>query len=176
MDSRQRTKIAQRSKRARPPRATARATTRNPYRFSPRFIRWVTAALCITIVVVPSVGIVYGVSLGSDYEPWQGNIATGLTIGGFVAPLLAASVLGGEAIRRGGGFVGFLFAAGLIAGPTGSVIGIPWLAISGYIVLGVGCILFFVSGFAAKVPMWIGTPGAKIMSWNDPDDPNTTTT
>jgi hypothetical protein len=168
MDARQRAKIALRSKRARPARMTG-----NPYRFSPQFIRRMTVILCIAIVVIPGAGIAYGLTLGSDYEPWQGAIATGLLIGGFGVPLLAAAVLGGEAIRRGGGFVGFLFAAGLIGGPTGSTLGIPWLAIAGYVALGVSVVLFFVIGFASKVPMWIGTPRAKMVSWNDPDDPNT---
>lgn len=48
--------------------------------------------------------------------------------------------------------------------------------IAGYIALGIACVLFFVIGFASKVPMWIGTPGTKVVSWNDPDDPNTTNT
>ena len=135
-----------------------------------------TVILCIAIVVLPGIGIAYGITLDGGYQPWQGAIATGLTIGGFAIPLIAAAVLGGEAIRRGGGFVGFLFAAGLIAGPTGLVLGIPWIAIAGFVALAAGCILFFVIGFAAKVPMWIGTPGSKVVSWNDPDDPNTTRT
>lgn len=171
MDARQRARLAKRSKRIRPVPARV-----NPYRFSPAFIRRMTVALCIAIVVVPSAGIVYGLTLGSDYEPWQGAIATGLLIGGFVVPLVTAAVLGGEAIRRGGGFVGFLFAAGLIAGPPGSVLDIPWLAVVGYVALGLGVALFFVIGFMSKVPMWIGTPGSKIASWNDPDDPDTTRT
>ena len=172
MDSRQRTTIAQRSRRAR----AAKPSRGNPYRFSPGFIRRMTIVLCVAIVVVPSAGFVYGATLGSDYAEWQSNLALGLIAVGFAGPLIAAAVLGGEAIRRGGGFVGFLFAAGLIGGPTGSVFHIGWLAIAGYIALGLGCVLFFVIGFAAKVPMWIGTPGTRIVSWNDPDDPNTTRT
>ena len=172
MDSRQRAKIAQRSKR--PPRPKLERP--NPFRFSPTFIRRITVILCITIVALPAAGFIYGATLGTDYAEWQSNLALALIIGGFVVPLVGASVLGGEAIRRGGGFVGLLFAAGLIAGPTGSVVGIQWLAVVGYVALGLGVILFFVIGFLSKVPMWIGTPGAKVMSWNDPDDPNTTIT
>ena len=172
MDAHQRAEIAQRSTKKRPPKP--RPTGK--FRFSDRFISRMTVILCIAIVVLPGIGIAYGITLDGGYEPWQGAIATGLTIGGFAVPLIAAAVLGGEAIRRGGGFVGFLFAAGLIAGPTGLVLGIPWIAIAGFVALAAGCILFFVIGFAAKVPMWIGTPGSKVVSWNDPDDPNTTRT
>ncbi len=148
----------------------------NPYRFSPMFIRAMTIILSIAIVVLPAVGIIYGATLGSDYAEWQSVLAFALIIGGFAVPLIAASVLGGEAIRRGGGFVGFLFAAGLIGGPTGSVLGIPWLAVVGYIALGLGVVLFFVIGFASKVPIWIGSRDSKTMSWNDPDNPDTTNT
>jgi len=119
MDARQRAKIAQRSKRA--PLVRVRRTG-NPYRFSPIFIRRMTAILCIAIVVIPSAGIIYGLTLGSDYEPWQGAIATGLLIGGFVVPLLAASVLGGEAIRRGAGSSGSCSPRGSSPGPRGR----PW--------------------------------------------------
>ena len=173
MDSRQRATIAKRSKRARLPKITR---TENPYRFSKTFIRRMTVILGIAIVVLPAAGFIYGATLGPGYEQWQSNIALGLTAGGFGLPLVAASVLGGEAIRRGGGFVGFLFAAGLIAGPSGTVFGISWLAVVGYLALGLGVVLFFVIGFLSKVPMWIGTPGAKAMSWNDPDDPDTINT
>ncbi len=144
--------------------------SQNPYRFSKGFIRRMTVVLATAIVVLPAAGIVYGLTLGSDYEAWQGAIATGLMAGGFAVPLIAAAVLGGEAIRRGGGLVGFLFAAGLIAGPTGSVVGIRWLEIAGYVALGLGVVGFFVIGFASKVPMWIGSRDAKVVSWNDPDD------
>lgn len=150
--------------------------SQNPYRFSRGFIRRMTVILVMAIVVLPSAGIIYGLTLDSDYEPWQGNIATGLLAGGFAVPLIAAAVLGGEAIRRWGGLVGFLFAAGLIAGPTGQVFGIRWLAIAGYVALGLGVVGFFVIGFASKVPMWIGTPGVKVASWNDPADPDTRNT
>lgn len=175
MDAHQRAEIAKRSRRPRPvtPRPNAKG---NPYQFSSTFIRRMTVVLCIAIVVLPIAGFIYGATLGSDYEEWQSAIALTLIVGGFGLPLLAAAVLGGEAIRRGGGFVGLLFTLGLIGGPTGSTFGIGWLAVAGYIALGLSVILFFVIGFASKVPMWIGSRDSKTMSWNDPENPNTTNT
>lgn len=144
-------------------------TTRaNTYRYSDRFIRAWTIVLCIAIVVLPISGIIYGATLGSDYQEWQGWLAGGLMLGGVAVPLLIGAVLGGEAIRRGGGVVGALFAAGLVGGPTGSGFGILWLAVAGYVALALGVIGFFVIGFAAKVPIWIGSREAPIASWNDP--------
>lgn len=127
--------------------------------------------LSVAIVVLPAAGIIYGVSLGSDYQTWQGWLAGGLLLGGIAVPLLIAAVLGGEAIRRGGGIVGALFAAGLVGGPTGSGFDIPWLTIAGYSALALGVIGFFVIGFAAKVPIWIGSRQDPIASWNDPEHP-----
>jgi hypothetical protein len=79
---------------------------------------------------------------------------------GIVGPLLAAAVLGGESIRRGGGFIGVLVTAGLVAGASGDGFGIPWLMWSGGIALGLGIVGFWVIGWIAKVPMYIGLPWA----------------
>jgi len=148
----------------------------NPYRMSERTIKVLTGVLITILVVAPIAGFIYGATLGSDYQPWQNAIALGLIAGGIGIPILAGAVLGGEAIMRGGGLVGFLFAAGLIGGPTGQVFGIVWLAVAGYVALALGVIGFFVIGFRKKVPIWIGPRGAKLQSWNDPSDPNTTNT
>lgn len=136
------------------------------FRYSDRFIRVWTIVLCTLIVVLPLSGMIYGATLGSDYEAWQGWLAGGLIIGGVAIPLLIGAVLGGEAIRRGGGIVGVLFTLGLIGGPTGSVLGIIWLTVAGFSALALGVIGFFVIGFAAKVPMWIGSRENPIASWN----------
>ena len=91
-------------------------------------------------------------------------------IGSVVLSLLTAAFLGGQAIARGGGFVGVLFTIGLIGGPTGQVFEIRPLMIAGYSALVLGIILFWFVGYRAKVPMWIGLPWAKLKSWNDPGD------
>jgi len=143
---------------------------------SERTIRTVTGILIAVLIVLPVAGFIYGATLGSDYEPWQNAIALGLIAGGIGVPIIAGAVLGGEAIIRGGGLVGLLFALGLLAGPTGQVFGITWLMLSGYAALALGVVGFFVIGFRKKVPMWIGLPWAKVRSWNDPTDPNTTNT
>jgi hypothetical protein len=144
---------------------------RNPYRFSRRFIAVATGVLIALMFVLPVVGIALGYALGDE----EGDLTIVLAIAGFGLPLVAAAVLGGESIRRGAGVVGLLLAAGLIAGPIGVVAGIRWLIVIGVVLVVAGGVLFWVIGFKAKVPMWIGLPGAKVRSWNDPSDPGGTT-
>ncbi|MDJ0336016.1 hypothetical protein QMG83_12345 [Salinibacterium sp. G-O1] len=139
------------------------------YRFSARTIRNWTKVLTAAVFIVPVAGLIYGSTLDSSPEPWQELLVQGLLYGGIVVPLLIAAVLGGEAIWPGGGFIGALFVAGLIGGSLGVGNGIQWLAITGFVaaVLGVGG--FFAIGFAAKVPMWIGSRKTSRFRWNLPE-------
>jgi hypothetical protein len=90
-----------------------------------------------------------------------------LILGGIVLPLLIAAVLGGEAIRAGGGVVGFFFIAGLftiIAGENElgqEMIGpvwAPWALWGGGALMVLGGAGFWIIGWIAKVPMWIQAP------------------
>ncbi|MGV8896203.1 MAG: hypothetical protein ACOH10_09280 [Rhodoglobus sp.] len=138
------------------------------YRLSARTIRNWTTVLTAAVFVLPAAGLIYGSTLDSAAEPWQELLAQGLLYGGIAVPILIAAVLGGEAIHRGGGFVGALFTAGLIGGSLGVGYGIQWLALSGFVAVVLGVIGFFAIGFKAKVPMWIGSRKNPRFHWNMP--------
>ena len=140
-------------------------TAPNPrgFRFSERFINRWTRILIIAMIGLPLIGIALGISSDGDWAPdWLGTFALVFTIVGFVGPILAAAIMGGESITRGGGVVGALFTYGLIGGPTGQSLGIGWLAWTGYIALAVSVIGFWVIGWRAGVDMYVGLPGARI--------------
>jgi hypothetical protein len=116
--------------------------------------------LCIALVVLPAAGFIYAATLGPDYDPGQGYLALGLCVAGFVVPLVLGAALAGEAIRRGGGLVGFLFAAGLIGAPTASLLGIQWLAAACLLALVASVVLFFVIRSRSTVPTLATGPTA----------------
>jgi hypothetical protein len=139
------------------------------YRFSDQFIRRATAVLLIIMSVVVATGVVLGLvadSLGGDAVDTLGNLGGGLVVGGLLVPLLVAAILGGEAIKAGGGFLGF----GLVLGvalvallPTVEALDIlgAWrvpLHWAGWVLIVACGIGFFIIGFIAKVPMWLRAP------------------
>lgn len=131
------------------------------FRYSDAFVKRATWVLIACMFVLPAVGIGLGISSDGDWAPeWLGTFAGIFTVGGFVAPILVAAILGGEAITRGGGLVGLLFTYGLVGGATGQALGIGWLKWTGIAALVATVVGFWVIGWIAKVPMYVGRPGA----------------
>lgn len=139
------------------------------YRFSGRFISVATALL----LIVMGVTVVGGFVLGTFSDSIEGmepeavvDLAGMVIVAGVLIPLLLAAILGGEAIRRGGGFVGF----GLVLG-IGLVTALPtvdafevlgpwripliWVGAGLIVLSGLG---FWALGRAAGVPMWLQAP------------------
>jgi hypothetical protein len=138
-------------------------TARHPngFRFSDELIKRWTNRLIVAIFVIGGVGVGLSAATEIDASPsWLGTIAAVVMIGGVVGPLLAAAVLGGESIRRGGGVVGVLLVAGLAAGGAGQIVDRPWLTWAGAAALALSVIAFWTMGWIAKVPMYIGLPWA----------------
>lgn len=139
----------------------AAMTTRHPNGFllsQETIDRW-TKSLVITMFVVSAIGIGLGVASDSDGAPeWLGTIATVVLATGIVGPLLAAGIMGGEAIRRGGGVIGVLVVGGLVGVAAGTVFESRWTVVVGAIALGLGIVGFWVIGWIAKVPMYVGLP------------------
>ncbi|MCD9198745.1 hypothetical protein [Aeromicrobium wangtongii] len=138
-------------------------TSRHPsgFRFSDEFIKRWTNRLVIAIFAIGGIGIGLSAATEIDGSPdWLGTVAAIVLIGGVVGPLLAAAVLGGESIRRGGGLVGVLLVGGLGAGGAGQVIDRPWLTWCGAAAVALSVIGFWAMGWIAKVPMYIGLPWA----------------
>jgi hypothetical protein len=148
----------------------ARAGSGNRYRFSDRFIAIGTWVLIGILVVCLGAGLLLGFigdGVGGDAGEILSGVAVCLIIGGFAVPLLAAAVLGGEAIKRGGGIIGFFLIVGLgcaVAGGAGGVaeeLGPVWRPIllwGGIGLMVVACAGFWIIGYLAKVPMWIQAP------------------
>ncbi|MCW2770022.1 MAG: hypothetical protein JWR27_1455 [Aeromicrobium sp.] len=133
----------------------------NGFGFSDETIRRWTNTLVVLLVVVTGLGLGLGLASDADRAPsWLGTVATVVTVAGVVGPVLAAAVVGGESIRRGGGVIGVLLTYGLVAGATGHALEIGWAFWTGSIALGLGVVGFWVIGWIARVPMYIGLPWA----------------
>lgn len=140
------------------------------YRLTGRFIKITTTVLIVVMLGAIVVGFIIGL-LSDNFDGDTGDtlqgVAGGLVIGGIMLPLLIAAILGGEAIKRGGGVVGFFLIVGmfsLVAGTTDlgkELIAPEWLPLAvwgggGLMVLSVAG--FWVIGWIAKVPMWLQAP------------------
>ena len=156
-----------------PTRQAAPARARRPagtFRFSDRFIRTTTTVLTTVMVVSITAGFIIG-PLSSNVAGEAGDAlfiaAISLIIGGTVLPLLLAAVLGGEAIRAGGGFIGFFLIVGLFATTAGStepgleLLGrawAPWALWGGVALMVLAGAGFWIVGWIARVPMWLQAP------------------
>jgi hypothetical protein len=90
-----------------------------------------------------------------------------LIIGGITLPLLLAAVLGGEAIRAGGGFIGLFLILGMLAAVAGGtelgqeMLGrtwTPWALWGGIALMALATASFWIVGWIARVPMWLQGP------------------
>ena len=152
-------------------KATQSSPATGVYRFSDEFINRGTTILSLSMVVMVGGGFLLVFMADSSFDVATQDIigTTGacLLVAGITLPLLIAGILGGEAIRKGGGVLGFLLTMGMLASALGSndlgkeLLGAEgaswafWGGISAMIIGGVG---FWVVGWIAKVPMWIQGP------------------
>jgi hypothetical protein len=120
--------------------------------------RW-TRVLLVVLGVTVGVGIGLGIASDSAGAPdWLATAATVVVIAGVAVPLLVAAVLGGEAITRGGGLVGALLVAGMaVAGWGFWDDSTPW-KVAGFALAGAAVVGFWVMGWRAGVPMYVGLP------------------
>ena len=157
-----------------PTRQAAPAPDRRPdgtFRFSDRFIKLATIVLVTIMVVSVSAGFIMGTLSDAAVGRAQDDLITAagaLIIGGFMLPLLLAAVLGGEAIRAGGGFIGFFLILGMMAAVAGGtelgqeMLGrawTPWAVWGGVAMMAFATGGFWIIGWIARVPMWLQAPG-----------------
>jgi hypothetical protein len=147
-----------------------KVSNRNPYRFSRRFIRVITTVLVGVLLLGLVLGVVLGIvsdGLEGDAGETMSTVALGIVIAAFGIPLLVGAVLGGEAIARGAGVVGFLLVVGIASTAAASVADIaeglgpawqPALFWGGIALMALAVIGFWIIGFVAKVPMWLQLP------------------
>jgi hypothetical protein len=155
------------------PTRSATALARRPtgtFRFSERFINTTTTVLIVVMCVMLAGGFILGFvgdNFDGELRVVLGNVAVASILGGIVLPLLIAAVLGGEAIRAGGGALGFFLIAGLFATVAGSnelgqemlgPVWTPWALWGGAALMVLAGAGFWIIGWIAKVPMWIQAP------------------
>lgn len=140
------------------------------YRFSGRFIGWTTTVLMVSMIGMVAAGFIVGFysdSVEGESGDILGMVAVALIIGGLTLPLLIAAVLGGEAIRKGAGAIGFFLMVGMFATVAGStelgrkLLGpdwTPWAVPGGTALMIIAVVSFWIVGWIAKVPMWIQDP------------------
>jgi hypothetical protein len=140
------------------------------YRFSDRFIRVTTWWLIGVMVVSIGLGFLLGAisyGLEGDARDVLSVVAVWLVFGGIGLPLLTAAVLGGEAIKRGGGVIGFFLIVGLgstaatSAGDVAEALGPVWQPVlfwGGIGLMALSGAGFWIIGHLAGVPMWIQAP------------------
>ena len=155
------------TRQAAPARASRPAGT---FRFSDRFIKTATTIISTVMVVSVIAGFIIGPlssKVAGEAGDALGTAAIALIIGGTVVPLLLAAVLGGEAIRAGGGFIGFFLIAGMLAATAGGTeLGLellgrawaPWALWSGVAMMVLAGAGFWIIGWIARVPMWLQAP------------------
>jgi hypothetical protein len=141
------------------------------YRFSDEFMSRGTNILLVSMFVMVGSGFLlwFLADNFSDGATRDGPAITAacLLIGGVTLPLLISGVLGGEAIRKGAGVIGFCLVMGIFAsalganemgkdllGPEGAAWAL-WGGIAAVVTAGAG---FWIVGWIAKVPMWIQGP------------------
>jgi hypothetical protein len=119
--------------------------------------------LCTIVIVAPLTGLILLATTDSpDPQPW-GLV---LLIAGLGGPLLAGAVLGGNAIRRGEGWIGLGFFLGFVGVSVDPALGPLWfgpvagiaIVVAGVLLLLLSGIGFWIIGWKVKVPMWLQLP------------------
>lgn len=77
--------------------------------------------------------------------------------GGLLFALGAGAYLGGEALQRGGGWVGILLIVGLVGASAGWALGPVW-GIVGIVLMVLGVVGLILMGVRARVPIWLQLP------------------
>ena len=134
----------------------------NNYRMSAEQIQKITNRLIILLFVGLGLGFILGIIgssvFGSEFPLWYTILTIGIAASGVIVPLLVSAWLGGQAIRRGGGFVGLLLIVGgglLVTGNAIENTPLFWTGVGVTILAG---LLFFYIGIQAKVPIWLQLP------------------
>lgn len=140
------------------------------YRFSDEFINRGTTILAVSMLGMIGGGFLLGfISDNFEGETRDSLSMVGATIAiaGITLPLLIAGILGGEAIMKGAGVLGFLLTMGMLAFAAGGTDGskdllgpewAPWAFWGGIAAMVIGGAGFWIVGWIAKVPMWIQGP------------------
>lgn len=158
----------------------------NNYRMPQRVIdRWTRICLIVLIGGI-AVGMGAGASGGAIGDAADDRQSAGLTvlsvillviaivcgIGGFLFAIGAGAYLGGEALQRGGGWVGIVLVIGLLGASAGWVLAPIW-GIVGIVVMVLGVVGLILMGVRARVPMWLQLPvlrSPRTYYRGDPDD------
>lgn len=148
---------------------TLEGRPKGTYRFSDRFIKRATVSIVVTAVVLIAAGVTLGIvsdSVSGRAGELLSTLGAVVAVGGVVVPLLAAAVLGGEAIKKGAGLLGLGLVLGVLSASAASMEKVatwlggwqPTVFWAGVAVIVISCVAFLAAGWIAKVPMWFGAP------------------
>ncbi len=93
---------------------------------------WMLAGFAIAVAVLPFVR--------DSWPAWVLPAVLTVFATSVAGPILLGGWMLGRGLAPGGGVVGFAFALGMIAGPTGQVVDVPWAMWAGYAALAAGAI------------------------------------
>ena len=151
----------------------------NGYRMTDAYIKKTTNRLIILLFAGLTLGLIMGIAGSTIFDNemplWYVVITIAVAASGLVVPLYVSAWLGGQAIRRGGGFVGLLLITGGGLMVTGSSIENSTLFWTGIGVTALAALLFVYIGVQAKVPMWLQLPilnSPRLYVRNKPTDKN----
>lgn len=139
----------------------------NEYRLSETTLkRWTRALIALLIagvggcvVVMLVAGIMYGNGPVDEIPSWVFPTMSWLAGLGIVIPLIGASILGGLAIHRFGWIPLLVLVLGMIVASFSNLFGVGYLAIYGFIAIGLGVIgIFVIAVKFTKVPIWLQLP------------------
>ena len=133
----------------------------NGFRFRETFIkRWTRVLTWSLVIVFGGGGVLFGIGEAGWLPEWVAGVGALMMLPGLVIPLLIAAILGGESIARGGGIVGIMLIYGIGATVYGKSEHVGWAFSTGLSSLVLSVAGFWVMGWFAGVPMYIGTSNA----------------
>lgn len=137
--------------------------TGGPARPRPAVMTWAlahqnatTGILLGLMAVLAGISVAIATWLTRDDEMLSETASAVLFSTPFVLPLAIAAVLGGLAVHPRGWVPALGLSAGLWLGPIGQITERSALFQAGIALCGAGVLGFWVAGWVARIPMWIG--------------------
>lgn len=121
------------------------------------------------MAVLAGIAAAIGTWLTRDGEMLGETTSAMLYTTPFVLPIAIAAVLGGLAVHRHAWIPALGVSAGLWLGPIGQLTEEKSLFVAGAVLLGAGILGFWVAGWVARFPMWIGVGRSKWVEVQRPD-------
>lgn len=143
----------------------------------PAFLRWAlahesatTAILLGLMAVLAGISVVVGAWITRDGEMLGETTAALLFTTPVILPIAIAALMGGIAVHPRGWIPALGLSAGLWLGPIGMMVERDALLWAGVALCVAGTVGFWVAGWVARFPMWIGLGSWKWAEVQRPED------